>query len=115
MLDDGNSTRLADAAEIAEALGLRNCGDPDCVKEKEFLRQEAAEHHERMQYFTEHEEEVRSMVIAGVDLPISTEKPEMMVTVSAAGPTQTDSLPAGRTGHFFPTPISTHSTLQTMV
>ena len=115
MLDDGNSTRLADAAEIAEALGLPNCGDPDCVKEKEFLRREAAEHHERMRHFIDHKEEVQSMVIAGVDLPISIEKPEMMVTVSAAGLTQTDSLPAERTGLFVPTPISTHSTLQTMV
>lgn len=37
VIDDGNSTRPANSSELAEHLGIEECEDPECTKEKEHL------------------------------------------------------------------------------
>ncbi|GFF81417.1 hypothetical protein IFM62136_10490 [Aspergillus lentulus] len=73
VIDDGNSTRPANSSEVAEHLGIEECEDPECTKEKEHLRRHAAKHRRRLNYVREHREEMQSMIVAGIDSPMDFE------------------------------------------
>jgi hypothetical protein len=73
VIDDGNSTRSANSSEVAEHLGIEECEDPECSKEKEHLRRHAAKHRRRLNYIREHREEMQSMIVAGIDSPMDFE------------------------------------------
>ncbi|KAH1622667.1 hypothetical protein KXX39_006777 [Aspergillus fumigatus] len=70
MIDDGNSTRPANSSELAEHLGIEECEDPECTKEKEHLQRHAAKHRRRLNYIQENRDEVQSMIVAGIDSPM---------------------------------------------
>ncbi|KAH2448624.1 hypothetical protein KXW63_007635 [Aspergillus fumigatus] len=70
VIDDCNSTRPANSSELAEHLGIEECEDPECTKEKEHLRRHAAKHRRRLKYIRENRDEVQSMIVAGIDSPM---------------------------------------------
>lgn len=55
------------SSEVAKHLRIKECEDPEYTKEKEYLHYYAAKHHHRLNYIQEHQEEMQSIIIAGIN------------------------------------------------